>query len=454
MIDLKCKIHDANSFEMKIWLVNDSSSGIMDFDIGTWFIVPPALDINRTTFTRRIFYANTRSYYRLITPRYSLEGMISSESSPLSFLRNSVSEIASGGNVSGGDLSYQVKMFTSIFKSAVRERATSMKSYDPSFSEDVKRVLSTFYELSADVTDDSCMRHFMSGYEYMLSVALSWAYGLYGRFEEFRSLVIELEKMMTDAGFLTPSVDDPEGNAKMLHRWGELKKYSAGELYFSVNTRRDGILAEQFYYSIAAGLSMIFATIVAFSFQKKYGNFTMPLFVALVISYMLKDRIKDFMRYYFAHKRREKYFDNRVDINIKGEKAGMAKEAFDFIKPARFPDFINDFISCRYLENYTVAYYKKFVTVDASVLNMASEYVIDGMNNIVRINFSSFFRNMDDPEAKLPCLAEDGSIRTVEVERIYYIYLIFELRSAGATEYRKIRLSATRDGLKSFDLLK
>ena len=37
---------------------------------------------------------------------------------------------------------------------------------------------------------------------------------------------------------------------------------------------------------------MIFATGIAFAFQQKYGNFTIPLFVALVISYMLKDRIK------------------------------------------------------------------------------------------------------------------------------------------------------------------
>ena len=97
---------------------------------------------------------------------------------------------------------------------------------------------------------------------------------------------------------------------------------------------------EQIYYSIAAGLSMIFATVVAFSFQKKYGNFTMPLFVALVVSYMLKDRIKELMRFYFAHRLGKNYFDRKTTISMNERVVGWIKDGVDFISERKVPEEI------------------------------------------------------------------------------------------------------------------
>ena len=103
-------------------------------------------------------------------------------------------------------------------------------------------------------------------------------------------------------------------------RWsiggGCWKNMRRSDLFLKASKKKDGVLVEQIYYSIAAGLSMIFATVVAFSFQKKYGNFTMPLFVALVVSHMLKDRIKELMRFYFAHRLGKNYFDRKTTISM------------------------------------------------------------------------------------------------------------------------------------------
>ena len=101
--------------------------------------------------------------------------------------------------------------------------------------------------------------------------------------------------------------------------------------FLNAKKKREGIIAEQVYFSVAAGISMIFATAIAFSFQQRYGNFTMPFFVALVVSYMLKDRIKELFRYYFAHKHRSKYFDNKTTFGIGHNQIGWSREGFDFI---------------------------------------------------------------------------------------------------------------------------
>ena len=94
---------------------------------------------------------------------------------------------------------------------------------------------------------------------------------------------------------------------------------------------------EQIYYSIAAGVAMIFATAVAWATQVRYGNITWPLFIVLVISYMLKDRIKELMRFYFAHKLGNKYYDKKAKIQIGSKDVGIIKEGVDFISFGKTP---------------------------------------------------------------------------------------------------------------------
>jgi hypothetical protein len=52
----------------------------------------------------------------------------------------------------------------------------------------------------------------------------------------------------------------------------------------------------------------------------------MPFFVALVVSYMLKDRIKELGRYYFAHKLGKNYYDHKTKLPlIIGLEAGVKR---------------------------------------------------------------------------------------------------------------------------------
>ena len=90
---------------------------------------------------------------------------------------------------------------------------------------------------------------------------------------------------------------------------------------------------------------MVFATVVAFAFQRRFGNFSGPLFVALVVSYMLKARIKELARYYFAHRLGRKYLDNTADINIKEQPIGWLKEGMDFISDGKVQMCIRDRLS-------------------------------------------------------------------------------------------------------------
>jgi hypothetical protein len=247
----------------------------------------------------------------------------------------------------------------------------------------------------------------------------------------------------------------------LVFRRGVLKKFIESDLFLTAKKKKDGILIEQIYFSLAAGVSMIFATVVAFSFQMKFGNFTMPFFVALVVSYMLKDRIKDLMRYYFAHKRRAKYFDNKITVSIKENIIGWSKEGFDFISEKNVPrEVMNVRNRSALLEadnRYTkekIILYRKLLQVDRQKLDENSNYYVAGINEILRFTVSSFLNKMDNPEVPLYVTNSSGEVEKLLGETAYYLNFIIQLKYEDFEEYKRYRVVLNRNGIKKVEALK
>ena len=59
---------------------------------------------------------------------------------------------------------------------------------------------------------------------------------------------------------------------------------------------------------------MIFSTGIAFYYQQIYGNFTLPFFIALVVGYMFKDRIKSSIGQLFISKASSFFYDYKIKI--------------------------------------------------------------------------------------------------------------------------------------------
>ena len=200
---------------------------------------------------------------------------------------------------------------------------------------------------------------------------------------------------------------------------------------------------------------MIFATAVGWMTQLKFGNITWPLFIVLVISYMMKDRIKELMRFYFAHKLGNKYFDKKAKISIGKRNIGEVKEGFDFISYDKAPEkvlsmrnfaaTIND--AGRIFEE-KIMLYRKRVCISSRELHEGNEYPLNGINEIMRLHLVRFTQKMDNPEVPVNTLDEDGSVKPVKVQKIYYVNIILQLRSADQqAQYRHFRVVMTRDGI-------
>jgi len=257
-----------------------------------------------------------------------------------------------------------------------------------------------------------------------------------------------------EKGFSVAEKKEPKRNRDLVFRLGLLKKFAENELFLTANKKRDGVLIEQVYYSIAAGISMIFATAIAFSFQIKYGNFTIPFFVALVVSYMLKDRIKDLGRYYFAYKLGRSYFDHKTKISLKGKNIGWSKEAMDFISESKVPievlkirdrSAILDANNRSFSEK--IILYRKLVRIFRNKLDSCIQYNTSGINDIIRFNISGYINKMDNPDFPLFITDDSNSVKIIKGERTYYLNMIMQLKNEDQLIYKRYRVVLNRDGI-------
>lgn len=443
--------------------------------------------------------------------------------SPLGFLSNAVVtvvEFPSKINIS--EYEYQIKMFCAIFKSACRERYSQLKNNYASahgavgtslnvgpdcdvptdeFGKDIFAVLQSYGALGNILKgkiEDKLYDYYAFGEEFMINLAQMYVHKLNGFITDsqfvndsksadgfrmaygapkyiedpevkviLKKIILKLGSYKKERGYSVLEENRETHNANLLYRWSVLKKYVESDLFLSVDKRKSGVIAEQVYYSIAAGLSMIFATTVAFAFQQKYGNFTMPLFVALVVSYMLKDRIKELIRSAFASNRKLKYFDNKTILGVKDVIIGRSREGFDFQPQSKVPDHIMEIRNRSIIvdvENRinqeSILFYRNLIELDRRRLESTSEYEIEGINKILLFNFSSFIRKMDNPQVTYPIVnsqqfddADCVCCDSISVKKIYYINFIFQFTCNGEVSHYRYRVMMNRDGILGLEEL-
>ncbi len=484
MIEEHIKIHDKFSIELKIGFNARQNQEENDFSMNMWVFIPNPLDINQYTYSKSEFYRDVKSNIRLITPVYLLRDIANESKLPLRLLILSFQNLASEptqANVANYET--HIKMFQSILKSALREDINHIKGCKSekerefliaAYIRNVSAIASAYRNLieiiHVPTVEKSVFGYYLFGDEFMSNLIelhtfklLMWLRELqsdsYPEEKEGLLELIETEiKYKKEKGFPIVDSESRNHNRDAVFRYSALKKYIESQLFLNTKKREDGTLVRQFYYSIAAGISMIFATVIAFSFQVKYGNFTLPLFIALVVSYMLKDRIKELSRFYFAHKLDSKYFDNKTDISFNGVSLGWYKESQTFVKEEQTP---REVIQLRNrsaileaenrINDEKIILYRSQMFLSRKEINKANIYPVDGVNNIIRLNVSEFIRKMDDAHVPLYIRDEEVDYKIIEGEKIYYVNFILRYQYMDQLELKRYRIAFNREGIKSLE---
>ena len=160
------------------------------------------------------------------------------------------------------------------------------------------------------------------------------------------------------------------------------------------------------------------------------------------------------MRYYFAHRLGNKYFDNRAEVRIKGHKVGVVKEGVDFISETKAPREVMDIRGRSSLveaENRIfeekILLYRKRIVINNAELGAVNDYPVKGINEILRFHMHRFIQKMDNPEVPVSTLDTDGNVTTVKVQKIYYINMVMQLVDGADISYRRFRVVMTRNGI-------
>ena len=487
MIEENIKIHNRFSIELKLSFLARKKKKVSEYAVNTWIFVPNSLDINPSNYDKSDFYRDLKSNIRLITPVFLLRDIVSAPDSPFVQLEKSFQRLASEPTrTNTTEYEHQIKLFLSIVKSALRDETNHIlqmdKAEDTAFLTEalitnLTLILSAYRKLwtiiNAPTVSQTLINYYRFGDEFLSNIVEQRCFRLLRNYslpgetiqnetgKNIYNLIKNELKYKKENNYPSVEKNNNNLNRQLIHRLGLLKKYAEDVLFLSTKRKKEGVISQQIYYSIAAGISMVFATAIAFSFQQKYGNLTMPFFVALVVSYMLKDRIKELARYYFAHKLGNRYFDHKTSISLKNNDIGWSKEAMDFITESKVPQEVLRYRNRSAIleadnrnNNEKIILYRKMVRLNRESLDRCGDYFFSGINDIIRLNVNGMILKMDDPEFLLHHTDKNKSYIAIQGEKIYYLNLIMQMKSEEHTAYRRYRVAFNRNGIVDLEFFK
>lgn len=494
-IRLRVRRHDVYQLEFKIDY-RLASNKQTRYRIDIYFFIPHSLDINARSFSADEFYRDAKNHVRLRTPRLSLETLATAAASPLVHCEG----IA---NIPGWaeDESLRSEMITSlklmrpVLNASLRRqirRIAPGRSKSSDQNAELHELESSFDRLM-ERTEEIVRRFRALGQLICEADPHGSVESVYRLADEAVSLVLEnvaltayqaldsypkndqtdrLREQIYDlsqqeivyrqrCGYVRLRCQ-PEENEDYLLRASLLKKLTIAPLFLNTSVRREGTATEQMFYALAAGLSMIFATVIAFYAQARYGMFTFPLFVALVVGYMFKDRIKEAGRVLFSRYIRRHFYDQRTSLRAaSGEKdLGYMREKVDFISH----DEVNDEVMqernshlpygvCSRELDEEILHYAKEVVIDRRALQHLDQYWLEfrGVRDITRYDVRPFLNKMAAPLQEQPLL-KDGALHTVQCHKSYQLHVVIQHRSSEDGEQVHLQHSIVqldRDGILS-----
>lgn len=485
MINEIVKVHDKFSVEIKMGYEPRKDRKVNEFSVKTWLFVPSSLDINSNTYTKEDFYNDFNSNIRLITPPYLLRDIALGSHSVFKYLEDAFLNVANHPNPKNeANYEYHIRMFQTILRSSLQREIQHILRNELSddrqylideYIANVGKIGRRYRDLRRIVNVSTIQKelfdYYLFGDEFMSNMIEQHSHYLHrglqkihhSDFENSKEAIIKVVKeeiaYKKSKGYLVVEEKPNDRNRWFVHRQGAFKKYFEGQLLLNSRKKKEGVLAMQILYSLAAGLAMIFGASLTFLFQKSLGTFTMPLFAALVIIYMLKDRIKDLSRLYLVGKINKRFFDHKTVIRVKGdEKIGWCKESFDFVHEESVPlrvmkhrnrSRIIDVESRGVGEK--IIFYRKLLRLDQKALvNSYGDYNITGVVDIIRFNVSRLIQKMDNPEIPLYFL-QDEEFEKIYGEKVYFVNMVFRFKLDDETSYRRYRIIFNRKGIKKVE---
>jgi hypothetical protein len=499
MIQQSAISHDRYQVELKLDYQLERGKQT-HYRISTYIFVPRSLGITEKSYPKDELYRDIKNYIRIKTPEMSLRDLIEDANSPLQTVHQMIQQpgwyLEEEAN---NRLIHALRLFGAMFKSSLREHLNLVDRRIQVAPPGVKihPLIGNLIDEMIDQSENISKSYRILYTQLNLPYVKQEVFQAYSLVDEYLSLLIqeaatELYRIVSrhyegiDQSQYCQKLNgiaETETAHRLSHCYGSvlqlgdenetyafrasvIKKYVSGVLHLSTDAQREGRGIEQVLMAIAAGISMIFATVVAFYFQRVYGSFTFPAFAALVVGYMFKDRIKESGRAIFAGNLQAYLFDRRINIRTLDGKYKLAtlREKITFMKESEIPP---DIRSARQKDPFadldndrqgeTVICHAKDIVLNADLFQRAFAGLpkTSGLNDIIRYDIHPYLRKMDDPvEDQL--LLHEGDLKVVQTHKVYHINFVSQYTSLSPQNekiYKRMRLVLNRLGIKRIEYI-
>ncbi len=480
MLKSTVKIHDKFSIVVEVAYDVVFKRKKSTYATVTFLFFPDALNINERKYPKTKFYNDVRLFLKYDIAYSALSELNTGKKSLLKKVEKSTDAFIKDGSVKHKyQYEQQIKMLASTFSNLLKEQTDKLiytgktSKYEIEFLIEITKTILKEFRLivgrvAASSLDKQTKNVIIYADEHMsnsVELQLMHLYNILEKKEKSREALNQIVNAINEEqnykkqeGYHSPKDKDKKPE-DLLYKRNQLKKYMDSVFFLKQDIRKDGAVFEQTLLALAAGLAMIFSTGIAFYFQKNYGNFTTPFFVALVVSYMLKDRIKGIISGLFVSKSNSFFYDYKIKItNSLNKKIGVFKENFGFVaykkleasvKKLRLKELVLD-VDMESLGEQIIQYKKKIVLYPDKFGSDLSDASISGITDITRFNFHRFIQYMDDPK-KDYTLVKKGEVYTKYANKVYHINIIQKYFTVNGIEYTRNRVIMNRNGILRID---
>ena len=456
------KQHGKKQIEVKQKIRITDKTKKLKYRVDTFFIFPSALQITENNFKKEEFKHNLKCYLSL------------SEQSPsLSGLRNELLELRlSPGQEEESDDFY--RRFCLKYKTALQESSRSLMENQElsveeteAFLQTVNKLLEEFRKIKSSQENSDHLVQLLDKLDEYLTVVTAFCLRDLSEvcIGEPRNKILsfwqEVEKYRASR-FPVESIEGESKESAFLMRWSFLKKFVQSSLFLDIRYKQGAPLLTHSIYGSAAALSMLFATVVAFFYQDRYGSLSRNLFFALVIAYIFKDRFKEIVRDWLSNVIFRRWIpDRRLFIFLGKKKVGCAKENFDFVSLNELPISNKDILQedarllsdCFRQSKLTPYACDSIFRYSREITLSASEFPDEAcLIDIIRFNISEFLHNLGATSEGLPFFCDNG--KSPKGEKLYNIYLFRSFCVGEKSDSEVIRVTVNAKAVRRISIVK
>ncbi|MCA9517229.1 MAG: hypothetical protein KC635_19950 [Myxococcales bacterium] len=503
MVDRRLKTHDANQLQLKIGYTVEPGVKRQRYLVESYMFVPRTLGVGGHSYRGEQFYEDTQTFVRLMTPSVALEALAKAGRAERYFdpVRAGLDDLLGGTTASVDRLMRGLKVLGCIYQSAIRdegrlllERFDALDGSDAAATRMREDELARGLDSFRDYLEQALLRLRTCGERCEHAVVPEDVRVTWGVVDEFAALYAEetvtsivsacdrrrpadgsalaaARKRLADfcvaqyhyrrtrgyPSYLVPGAS----NEAVPWRRRILKRIIHSALFLDTRHEEGGAVQRDVIAGIAAAFAMLFAVLVAAWAQIAWGALSTGFIIAAVVSYIVKDRIKEWGRRYLGRRfaRFVPDFAVRVRDLGTGKAIGLSRESVRVIDPGHIDPEI---LALRHADHPSVVAqngraevvirFVKEVTLDSDKLHSALDGV-EGLNDIIRFNFSRFRQRMDKPiEIYRVVHPDTGEIVAVPCNRVYHINLVLRFTQGDgakrAVRSERVRVIVDQKGLK------